>query len=262
MSFHEYIESINQGATSINIDETWSQGRAVFGGLVAALVYQAMAKEISDGRPVRSLQISFVGPISVDMPLELKTEVLRQGKSVSQLLGRGVQNGQTLVTVVGSFGHSRASSIQVRDDKNQFTRLLESSEKLPFIEGVTPSFTKFFDYRYCTQLPFTGSTNKQLKGFVRFNDDAQTIDNAALLGLVDAWPPAPLPMLKKVAPASSLNWTIDFIGAEPILKAQEFCQYQADIIHAQDGYGFTSAKIWNSEGELIAISQQTVTIFG
>ncbi len=60
----------------------------------------------------------------------------------------------------------------------------------------------------------------------------------------------------------SFNWTIDFIQPEPKLKANEYCQYEADIIHAENGYGFTRAKIWNSAGELIAISQQTVTIFG
>lgn len=262
MSFQEYIQSVSQGSSSILISKEWSQGRAVFGGLVAALVYQAMLKEIEDGRPVRSLQISFVGPVSVESPLELKTEVLRQGKSVSQILGRGVQNGQTLVTIIGSFCHARESVIHVADSKHTFKESIQDAESLPYIPGVTPSFTNYFDFRYCTQLPFTASLDQHLKGFVRFKDEAMNIGNAELLGLVDAWPPALLPMLKEPAPASSLNWTIDFIKSSPNLSAGEFCQYQADIVHAEDGYGVTRAKVWNSEGELIAISQQTVAVFG
>ena len=98
MSFQEYINAVSHGSTSIQISKEWTQGRAVFGDLVAAFVYQAMLQEIVDARPVRGLQISFVGPVSIEHPLELSTEVLRQGKSVSQILGRGVQNGQTLTS--------------------------------------------------------------------------------------------------------------------------------------------------------------------
>ena len=261
MSFQQLIDSVSQGARSIHISEEWSQGRAIFGGLVAALVYQAMLKELGDERQVRSLQISFIGPVSVEAPLELKTEVLRQGKSVSQIFGRGVQNGQTLVTIVGSFGHGRESMLSVSDPTIRFEENPSLIKSMPFIPGMTPNFTQFFDYKYCTQLPFTASKDKYLKGFVRFTDENLKLDNASLLALVDAWPPAPLAMLKKVAPASSLNWTIDFIKQSPNISMGEFCQYQADIIHAENGYGFTRAKIWNSEGELVAISQQTVTVF-
>lgn len=261
MSFSNYIESIAQGSTSISISEDWSQGRAVFGGLVAALVYQAMLKELADDRPVRSLQISFVGPVLIEQPLELKTELLREGKSVSQVLGRGIQNGQTLITVLGNFGHARDSMIQVVEPIVKFPEQVDDLTVMPFIKGVIPNFTKFFEFRYCTQLPFSGSKDKYLKGFVRFKDLSLPIGNAELLALVDSWPPTPLPILSKVAPASSLNWTIDFIKPKPVLAAGEFCQYQADIVHAEGGYGFTRAKIWNSSGELIAISQQTVTVF-
>ena len=261
MVFQHYLDEIQNGAQAVQIDAAWSQGRAVFGGLVAALIYQAMLKEITDARPLRSLQISFIGPVSLEGPLELETEVLRHGKSVSQVLGRGVQNGQTLVTVIGSFGHGRDSSIQVIEPANQFSDDPNKVQGMPFIEGMTPNFTQFFYFRYCTQLPFTGSKDQHLKGFVRFKDEATSIGNAELLALVDAWPPAPLPMLSKFAPASSLNWTIDFLGSNPNLSAGEFCQYQADIIHAEGGYGVTRAKIRNSAGELIAISQQVVTVF-
>lgn len=262
MSFSELINQVKAGETHLSLGAEWGQGRAVFGGIVAGLVYQAMLQALEDERPVRSLQIAFIGPVSVDQPLELKTEVLRQGKSVSQLLGRGIQGGQTQVTVIGNFGHARDSSIVVHEETHVFPEQPDAAQVLPYIEGVTPAFTGFFEFRYCTQLPFSGSSDKHLKGFVRFKDSRQSIDNAALLGLVDAWPPAPLPMLNKVVPASSLNWTIDFIEEKPDLSPGEFCQYQADIVHAQDGYAFTRAKIWNSAGKLLAISQQTVTVFG
>tara|TARA_R110002167_G_scaffold32146_1_gene104839 strand:+ start:1442 stop:2230 length:789 start_codon:yes stop_codon:yes gene_type:complete len=262
MSFSEYIESISKGSASIQISEEWAQGRSIFGGFVAAVVYQAMLKELDDARPVRSLQISFVGPVLIGHALELTTEVLRKGKSVTQILGRGIQNGQTQITIVASFGHARKSILKVNEPVSKFDETPESIKAMPFMPGATPNFTRFFDFRYCTQFPFTGSSDQSLKGFVRFKDETVEIGNAELIALVDAWPPAPLSMLTTMSPASSLNWTIDFIKPLPNLSAGEFCQYQADIVHVEGGYGVTRAKVWNSSGELIAISQQAVTIFG
>ena len=84
-----------------------------------------------------------------------------------------------------------------------------------------------------------------------------------LLGLVDAWPPAVLPHLKQPAPASSLTWTIEF--PEPLSSAktsQDWWQYVAYIDYAADGYGHSHAHIWDDDGQLVAISRQTMTVFG
>jgi acyl-CoA thioesterase len=48
----------------------------------------------------------------------------------------------------------------------------------------------------------------------------------------------------------------------PSLSTEDWCLYRANIEHARDGYGHTAAAIWTKEGELLAISRQTVTVFG
>ena len=55
-----------------------------------------------EGRPLRSLAITFVGPLAVDKPARYEAEVLREGKAVSQMLGRVVQDGQVVTIVQGS----------------------------------------------------------------------------------------------------------------------------------------------------------------
>lgn len=262
MSFTSLINKVSQETSTVEFNKSWSQGRAGFGGLVAALVYEHMAQKLSDDRPVRSLHVSFVGPVAADEPLHLESEMFREGKSVSQILGRGLQNGQTQISILGSFGHARPSTIHVNDKMHIFPEDPSEQTPLNFLEGVTPNFTKYFDFRYCTALPFAGSDETILRGFVRFKSPEEKVGISQLLALIDAWPPAPLPMLKVLAPASSLNWTVEFIHPMPVLAPDEYCQYEAEIVHASHGYGHTRAKIWNRKGELIAISQQTVTIFG
>jgi len=46
------------------------------------------------------------------------------------------------------------------------------------------------------------------------------------------------------------------------LTSYDWCLYHADIEHARDGYGHVAAALWSSAGQLIALSRQTVTVFG
>ena len=261
MSFTTLMNQVSGSACEVQITQEWSQGRAAYGGLLAGLVYESMSKKNTDDRPVRNLQISFIGPVSFELPLYLETEVFREGKSVTQILGRGIQNGQTQIAIMGSFGHSRESLLSVNSEPRLFPEIPNKLNAMPYIEGVLPEFTKFFDFRYITKMPFQGSKDSTLRGFVRFKSAQAQMGIAQVLGLVDAWPPTPLPMLNTPAPASSLNWTIEFVHPQPSLAADEYCQYESVTEHTANGYGHTRAKIWNMKGELMAISQQTVTIF-
>jgi len=260
MLFTGLVEKIGVDPTEIAISDDWMQGRAAYGGLGAGLVYESMRQQLSKNVPVRCLQVSFIGPIFADN-LIVSSEILREGKSVSQVLGRGVQSGQTKIAVLGSFGAARQSSVQVSDAIRLPAEDPETLEAMPFIEGVTPNFTKHFDFRYATALPFAGSRDTVLRGYVRYRQAEPVMGEAQLLGLIDAWPPTTLPMLKTPTPASSLSWTVEFVQPLPSLAGDEFCQYEAEIVHAADGYGHTRARIWNMAGELLAISQQTVTQF-
>ncbi len=261
MQFDDSLQKVGQEPSVVRLDASWMQGRAGFGGLVAALVYESMRQQLSRPVPVRCLQISFVGPVD-DGELELTSEILREGKNVSQVLGRGIQNGQTKVIIQGSFGAARESAINLTPECIPLTGALADTTKLPFIEGAIPEFTKHFDYRYLTPFPFMGSDKRYLEGYVRFSESPEAMTEAHLLGLVDAWPPTPLPMMKNLCMASSLSWTIEFIQPQPVLRPDEYTKYRAEIIESSGGYAYAKAKITNEAGELLAISQQTTTHFG
>ena len=47
---------------TVSVPDSWRQGRAMFGGLAAALCVQAAIEEIPDLPPLRSAQFLFVGP--------------------------------------------------------------------------------------------------------------------------------------------------------------------------------------------------------
>ncbi len=264
MTFAELLSGLSSSPDNqVTVPSGWAQGRAGYGGLIAALVYEGMRAKVPEGRPVRSLAITFVGPVAPDEPMEVQAEVLREGKAVTQMLGKAVQNGQVMCIVQGSFGASRESSVEVAAAPAPQARPPYDCVEMPFVEGLNPTFIKHFSVRWAFgDLPFTNSRKLEMGGWMSFREDEGAIHEAHILGLVDVWPPAVLPHLKHKAPASSLTWTIEFMQPQPEVGNTDYLLYRAEIEHARDGYGHTSAMVWTEAGKLLAISRQTVTVFG
>ncbi|SDT98549.1 acyl-CoA thioesterase [Halopseudomonas salegens] len=264
MTFAQLLAALEDSAdNTVVIPDDWAQGRAGYGGLVVALIYDAMRRMAGAERPVRSLAITFVGPAQPGEPLQIESQILRQGKAVSQMLGMAKQNGEVACIVQGSFGAGRNSQVDVAAAPAPAAKAPDDCQQMPYIKDVTPEFLKHFDIRLAFGgMPFSNSQAREHGGWMRFKTDEGELHEAHLLGLVDVWPPAVLPLLKQRAPASSLTWTIEFVQPVPALGNTDWLLYKADIEHARDGYGHTAAMIWREDGALIAISRQTIAVFG
>lgn len=263
MEFAALLDKVRQ-QDSLTIPASWGQGRTVFGGLSAALVYEAMRLNVKDARPIRSLAITFVGPLLVDTPVSFEVKVLREGKSVSQVLGQAVQNGQVMVLVQGSFGHGRPSQVAVSGLAAPQYPHWQQIPEARFRDEKMPPFVRYLGVRWAEgDPPATQSQSRSIGGWVRFRDcSKQPLDIAHLLALVDAWPPATLSHLTERVPSSSLTWTIEFVQPQPLLSTEDSCAYRAEIEYAADGYGHISAGLWDDRGQLLALSRQVATLFG
>ncbi|GAA3947819.1 thioesterase family protein [Allohahella marinimesophila] len=249
----------------LSIDDSWMQGRSTFGGLSAAMALQAMEAH-ADGRMLRSFNCNFVGPVD-DQALTLTPELLRAGKSVTVLGCRILQSDSIRLDASAAFGDGRESDICVDPAGVADVGLLEDGAPLPNVAGVSPNFMQYFDYAFTDgKLPFTGRGDGIMNGYMRFREaalgDEAALTPALLLGLIDAWPPATLPLLRKVVPASTLAWNVQFVQPTVRSRATDWFRYEAKIVQAADGYGYTHARVWNDRDELLAFSQQTVTVFG
>jgi len=265
MQFSELIQAVRRNASSVIIPADWGQGRASFGGLVVALQYEAMRAHVAVERALRSLSVSFVGPVEPEVPVSFEVEVLREGKAVTQVLGRVVQNGAVVTLVQGSFGAARESAARIDGQPAPSMKPEGDCPLLPYIKGITPEFMRHLSMGWAVgALPFTGQGGREMGGWVRLAGDVpdEPVTETHLLALVDAWPPALLPLLSRPAAGSTLTWTLEFVQPLPAVSTLQACQYLAVIDHARDGYGHVAANLWAPSGELIAISRQTVTVFG
>ena len=262
MTFDDLLDvSVAEG--SVTIPTTWSQGRATFGGLTAALVFNRMVSVVAGGRPMRSMQVSFVGPVKPEAPAIVSAEILREGKAVSQAMGKIVQDGQPQLVAFASFGGDRESVVSVEQQPAPEAPAPEDCKSLLYIKDVTPEFTQYIEMRWAFgNMPFSGQGGREMGGWMQFREPPQALTDAHIVALVDAWPPALLPHLKTPAPASSLSWALDIMHPRPKIEPGDWLLYRATIDQAGAGYGHTQAGIWTSRGELVATSRQTVTVFG
>lgn len=263
MNFQNITDCAEQAANgNVIVPESWGQGRATFGGMVAALIYQQMTSVVSEGRPLRSLTVSFVAPVA---PGEMKVSVrlLREGKAATQVEATGYQDDQAVAVLLASFGGDRQSVINIQGQDAPDMKAPDDAQTMPFVKGFTPDFTQHYDYRYAIGgMPFTGSTLPQVGGWIRQQTASErAISVADILGLVDAWPPVSLTLLKQPSPGSSLTWTINFVAHDQAQTASDWWQYLAKIESAGDGYSHIDAKLWDANGKLAVISRQTVSTF-
>jgi acyl-CoA thioesterase len=263
MDFFDVMRA-GRGEAAMSVPEQWGQGRAVFGGVAVALVYQAMRAQVPAARPLRSLAVTFVAPMVCAKEVRFEVEVLREGRAVSQVLGRAVQDGQVVTLVQGSFGSGRTSTVTVEAEPAPPIKAVENCQELPYLRGVTPEFTRHLAMRWGQGgLPFSNTAAREMGGWVRLRGEVPdvAVDESLVLALVDAWPPALLSYLRSPAPGSSLTWTIEFVQPQPLISSRDWCRYQARIEHARDGYGHIAAGLWSPAGELLALSRQTVVVF-
>ena len=104
-SFSTILATIGDAAEAncLQLPEDWMQGRAGYGGLVGALALKAMRSHVPPARKVRSLLISFVGPVG-PQEFTIHARVLRSGKAVTHVEAKLVQQEAVRCVVLGDLG--------------------------------------------------------------------------------------------------------------------------------------------------------------
>lgn len=245
----------------VDVPAAWGQGRATFGGLLVAGLIRAMRASVDGDRPLRSLTVNFAGPVSPGSA-SLVAAPLRAGRAVATVEAKARQDGEVRVAATGAFGAALPSRLRIESVVSPEMAAPEGCVELPYLEGVTPAFTRYFEYRIARGgLPFSGAEGRELGGYVRFRSDRGPADAEAIAALVDAWPPVVLPRLEQPAPASSVTWMLDFADASPDGDLGDWWRYHAHAEAAGDGYVHSRAALWSPSDRLVALSTQAIAVF-
>lgn len=263
MQFQELMDGIRpaDGGWAAEIPEDWLQGRSVFGGLQAALAVRAMKSLAPQGLPLRTLQVTFLAPVSQGT-VQITAQILRQGKNTTHVEARLVEGGQPLCVLIGIFGAARESGVNIVPVQPP----VESARPFDFrfIPGLTPNFTRHYTMRWLRgQPPFTGSREADAVievGYAAPQPGPTTAEH--IVALADVIPPAALSMLKKPAPGSSMTWTLEFLRDDLAALPLTGWRFDCSLPAAGGGYTSQSVMIWGPRGEPVALSRQNMVVFG
>ncbi|GAC1335763.1 MAG: thioesterase family protein [Beijerinckiaceae bacterium] len=250
---------------TVSVPDTWRQGRAMFGGLAAALCVQAALDEIADLPPLRSAQFLFVGPATETV--RLSASLLRRGKSAVIASAEMSDATGTLVRSHLCFGNARPSVIDHNDLKAPDVASAESHSRFEPPRGSgAPVFFQNFDMRVAGKgMPFSNAKDPDFLTWMRFRAEADLTAAiapvVALIGLGDAPPSSGVLMFKAPAPISTVTWSVDVLTDAPATK-DGFWLVRRRLDFAKDGYSTETIVVWNSARDPMMVARQNVALFG
>lgn len=249
------------GGFEVTVSEDWGQGRATYGGLVAAVGNEAMRKLVPAERPLRSLQTTFVGPAPAGT-WSLKTRVLRVGKAVTLTSCDIVHAEQIVATQVGVYGLARTSAVNLRPTVATPARPVEVLRDVGYKSGLAPEFLQHFAIRWSEgKLPYTGSPRTPSKAFIHHRD-AAPLSESGVVALIDCIPTPAMSMMTSMAPASSLVWTLEFFEHQFDFPPHAWWRIDTDLDAATEGYVNQTGVLLDPNGRPVALSRQLFAIFG
>ena len=257
--FTALLEGMSFDGSSVNafITEDWLQGRATFGGLVAALCLEAAYRAFDDLPPLRSAQFSFVGPAGGE--IRMTPSMLRRGKSVSFAGVDLVGESGLAARAVLSFGACRPSATV--HPGNPAPSVAPPERCPPFFGDTKPAFAQHFEYRHAGgPRPLTGASDPEFLVWLRHKDVKAGQSLPALVALADAPPVAALTLVKAIAPISTMTWLLDFL-MEPPAHASAWHLVRSRAETVRNGYASHAINVWAMSGDPILAGRQNVAVF-
>jgi acyl-CoA thioesterase len=264
MLFSETLATIRpeNGGFTMEVGADWSQGRATYGGLVAALGNQVMRQLVPNDRPLRGLEVAFVGPM-LPGTVRAEAQILRTGKSATLACVRLFSGDEIVTTMTGAYGLGRPAAINIEPQAPLGVASVDSLPDRPLPTGsFAPIFLKHFGMRFAEgALPYANIDVPRSKVYIRHKDPAP-LTESHVVALIDCIPPPVLQMMTNFAPASSLMWSLEFFRHDYSYAPDAFWRVDTDIKGSGNGYSHESSLVLDPHGKPFAFSRQLVAVFG
>lgn len=259
MSVQSFLAPITGQTAVIDLPdaENWMQGRTLYGGASALIAYTHAIRAFTDLPPLRAAQVGFVAPVGGRV--ELQAEIVRQGRSVTQLRSELYQDGALALTALFLFAEPRKPNALYPTRKpSDFPPPAEESEDVMSDKG--PSFLRNnFEIRRAQNVSGPGEPVVRRWARLKNREELDPISELILLG--DVLPPGAMRAMQRQGPISSINWSFNLLETNPQTEDGWWVSENASQ-HANNGYSSERLRLWNSEGQQVIDGLQSVAIFG
>ena len=245
------------------IPETWHQGRTAYGGLTAALALHAARQVGGEGiPPLRSAQVSFVGPVYGE--IEARARVLRRGRNAvwiaAELLRANERGGEVGTAATFVFMNPVENQLQLKYQRDIPGLIPVDDAPVREPPPGPVRLLQHMDVRFA--LPRGGEARPETCWWLRANERDGLDLTMQLLLCADAPPPGVFAVLPRpVPPISSMTWLLNLLT--PALETRDgwwLMRVTGDT--SDQGCSSDRTEIWNANGEAVALGMQSVAIFG
>lgn len=244
-----------EGGFRVTVPDGWLQGRTAYGGLSSALALHAAQRSDVDLPPLRSAQISFIGPLSGEVTVTATR--LRRGRNAAFVQADIVSEAGLGYRATFVFMDDRESRIAL--DERPCAGHAPPAEATELYTGPNDFFTGNFDFLDLKD-DAQGPAEWLRWGRLRARDGLDPV--VELMAIADALPPGALKLLgaQRLAPLSSLTWIVNLLDPAP-RTTDGWWLLSARCDHAANGCSSQTMRIWNAQGRLVAEGMQSVAIF-
>ncbi len=259
MSTANLLDPITAGAGETRFSglDHWMQGRTLYGGASALIAYTAVTRAFPDLPPLRGAQIAFVAPTGPEM--ELRREVVRQGRNVAQVRSEIWCEGTCALTAFWLFGTDREpNALHDAAPVDEWPGAPEEAE--PAMHGKGPAFIQN-NFEILRAQEQQGPGAPVVRRWARLTERSGLDPVSELILMGDVLPPGAMRAMQRQGPLSSINWSFNLLDSAPATRDGWWLAETASQ-HADAGYSSERLRLWNADGKQILDGMQCVAVFG
>lgn len=244
-----------EGGFRVTVPTDWLQGRTAYGGLSSALALHAAQGSDTDLPPLRSAQVSFIGPLSGEVTVTATR--LRRGRNAAFVQADITSDAGLGYRATFVFMAGQTSRIAL-DERAPAGRQPPAADAKLYV-GPSDFFTQNFEF--FDQKDGLATAEWMRWGRLRARDGLDPV--VELMAIADALPPAAVKLLPKgggIPPISSLTWIVNLLTATPV-TTDGWWLLSAKAGYAADGCSSQTMRLWSADGTLVAEGMQSVAIF-
>ena len=254
-SLRQAIDALQpaQGGWRGPVPDNWLQGRTAYGGFSTALALVAAQRILPDLPPLRSAQVTFVGPLAGEVVASAR--VLRQGRNATFV--EAAVDGDTAAGL-------RATFVFMREVESSIDHVTGRAPDFPVPGPDTPTFNGHSAVAFSRNFELLdrheGTAATEWLRWARLIDRTGLDPAVELVCLADCLPPAALKLIGKPAPLSSVTWLLNLLTPAPATR-DGWWLLRAATDHVRGGSSSQAMAIWNAEGAPVAQQLQSVVVY-
>jgi acyl-CoA thioesterase len=239
----------------------WRAGRGPHGGYLAAMLLRALIEAVADPRrSPRSLTIHYPRAPQPG-PVEIRTVLEREGRSLSTLSARMEQDGQLVALALAAFSVPWRGAPEIADlplpDVAPPERERRSGD---FTDRQLPPFARHLLIQPRIGVTASKDTRAPMEvGAWLGLAEPRPVDALSLAFYTDALLPAPFARITQEAVAPTVDLTVHFRAAMPRVSQPdpaELCLVRTTTRVIQEGFFEEDGVVWAADGTVLAQSRQ------